>query len=160
MLAQSRGGARRRNTNADPLARLGLPANTSDALYGLACTNFMAGRVWEAERLLHALLLLDPLKPQPYLGLGIIHSRRGDLRRACILFRTAVDCEPKWALAHFHLAATLLQQGDVTAAADALQGFFEHAGPDVPREIVSEAKRMRGFVARTTGQAADAEDAE
>src|SRR5690606_2546301 len=90
------------------LAQLGLPASAGDAIYGLAYGNFLAGRISQAERLFHALLLLDPAKPHAYLGLGVILAKRGDPARAISLFRMAVECQADWSLPHFHLAAAYL----------------------------------------------------
>lgn len=127
-------------------ARLGLPATTGEAIYNLACNNYLAGRVPKAERLLHALLLLEPGRPHAYLGLGIILGRRGNLGLAAIMFETAIQCQQDWAIPHFHLAATRLQQGRIDDALQSLTAFFAHGNGETPPEIIRQARRLQQFV--------------
>jgi cytochrome c-type biogenesis protein CcmH/NrfG len=128
------------------LDRLGVPARTGDALYAMAYHNLAAGRADRAERLFCALCLLDPRRPESFLGYGICVARRGDKRHARALFALAEAARPDWAVPHFYLASIDVAEGRLAEARAALDRFFALKDGDVPRNLVADAERMRRFV--------------
>ncbi len=70
----------------------------------------------EAATLLNRVIARDPKLPWARLGMSVIHRMDGDLARARAELAQLVREQPGWALAHFALGETLIDQGAVDAA--------------------------------------------
>ncbi len=86
-------------------------ANAQDLL-AKARELYQAGRDDEALVELNRVLLLEPTNAQPYLLLGRIKQRRGDLEAAVNMLRTATFWDAKLIDAHILLGRIFLERGD------------------------------------------------
>lgn len=62
--------------------------------------------------------------------LGWVHFKRGELAEASDAFREAIELNPEYATARYHLGLTLAKQGERQAALEELRSAVASGGPD------------------------------
>src|SRR5690606_17689957 len=85
------------------------------------------GRPGDAMPLYRALLDRNPQSPKLWNELGVCHHVTGALDAAIRNYTQALSCDPEYALAENNVAVARANQGNVTAAGEALQSLADRA---------------------------------
>ena len=124
--------------NGDALFRRALAQNPNHATahYLFAIFNLAPRGLWEDALIeMDRALELDPVSPVLYRDFGLIHYLRGQYADAEDAFRTARSLDPGFHGVDFWLSRTLVEQGRLDEALDALQARL--AGPEPNARVVA-----------------------
>lgn len=66
----------------------------ADMVFDLGMRHVVAGRLEQAQQVFEQAVAAFPAMSRAYVGLGVVHERKGDTERALELFRKAIEVDP------------------------------------------------------------------
>ena len=133
------------------------PGPRSQLELGIAYANVT--RLAEAETAYRRVLEQLPNQPAALLNLGNLAAKRADFGQAIEWYGRAIEADPKYMLAYFHLARMFREVGQTDRAYAVYLTILDELRPRNPREqgVYNEAVFELASLALSLGQAAQAE---
>jgi tetratricopeptide (TPR) repeat protein len=99
----------------------------------------------QIQSLLERAVHLDPKLGVAYLQLGIVYSEQGDIPKAIVSYRHAIEASPDLEQAHYRLGRLYNQTGE-TAEAQTEVKEYERISHDKTQEVERERHELQRFV--------------
>lgn len=125
---------------------LGLPAQTSDAMYAQAISQFNAGNTNVALQLFRALTVLAPNTRDHWLGLGICARIKDQSDLARIALQTATSLSPDTPAPLFHLCELFCHMSEWANAGEYLIKFDACEESSEKQKLKAEMQRLRTLI--------------